>query len=181
MARVRTGEHDRSKRVCSADCAGLFRAAGRTVGWAPLRLPLFRHAVERRDDQLSMGKGASDHADRFGPAAGVNGAAIVGELCGEPNVIYLDIGGTTAKCSTLSGGQPKITTEYKLEWTRTKFGYPVRTPVVDMLRSVPEVGPSRGSIKWARFTLDRLAPAQIQGPHPIAAVARSQQLRIRNS
>ena len=79
-----------------------------------------------------------------GPAAGVNGAAIVGELCGEPNVIYLDIGGTTAKCSTLTGGQPKITTEYKLEWTRTKFGYPVRTPVVDIV----EIGAGGGSIAW---------------------------------
>jgi N-methylhydantoinase A len=79
-----------------------------------------------------------------GPAAGVNGAAIVGELCGEPNVIYLDIGGTTAKCSTLTEAQPKITTEYKLEWTRTKFGYPVRTPVVDIV----EIGAGGGSIAW---------------------------------
>jgi N-methylhydantoinase A len=57
-----------------------------------------------------------------GPAAGVNGAAIVGDLCEEPNIIYLDIGGTTAKCSTLQNGETAITTEYKLEWTRTNFG-----------------------------------------------------------
>jgi N-methylhydantoinase A len=79
-----------------------------------------------------------------GPAAGVNGAAIVGELCREPNIIYLDIGGTTAKCSTLLDGQVGITTEYKLEWTRTKFGYPVRTPVVDIV----EIGAGGGSIAW---------------------------------
>ena len=41
-----------------------------------------------------------------GPAAGVNGAALIGRLCGEPDVIYLDIGGTTAKCSTIEGASP---------------------------------------------------------------------------
>lgn len=79
-----------------------------------------------------------------GPAAGVNGAALVSELIGEPNVIYLDIGGTTAKCSTIENGKIGITTEYKLEHTRTSFGYPVRTPVVDIV----EIGAGGGSIAW---------------------------------
>ncbi len=79
-----------------------------------------------------------------GPAAGVNGAALVGELCGEPNVIYLDIGGTTAKCSTIEGGQPKVTTDYRLERSRERFGYPVRVPVVDIV----EIGAGGGSIAW---------------------------------
>jgi N-methylhydantoinase A len=79
-----------------------------------------------------------------GPAAGVNGAAIVGKLCSEPNIIYLDIGGTTAKCSTLQNGRIGITTEYKLEWTRTNHGYPVRAPVVDIV----EIGAGGGSIAW---------------------------------
>jgi N-methylhydantoinase A len=79
-----------------------------------------------------------------GPAAGVNGAALVARLCNEPNVIYLDIGGTTAKCSTIRDYEPAITTEYKLEWTRTSFGYPVRTPVVDIV----EIGAGGGSIAW---------------------------------
>ena len=79
-----------------------------------------------------------------GPAAGVNGAVVVSALCDEPNVIYLDIGGTTAKCSTLQRGEAGITTEYKLEWTRTSFGYPVRTPVVDIV----EIGAGGGSIAW---------------------------------
>ena len=61
-----------------------------------------------------------------GPAAGVNGAALIGRLCDEPDVIYLDIGGTTAKCSTIEGGEPKVTTDYRLEATRIRYGYPVR-------------------------------------------------------
>jgi N-methylhydantoinase A len=77
-----------------------------------------------------------------GPAAGCNGAAIVGELCGKPRIIYLDIGGTTAKCTTIEGGKPKVTTEYRLEYSRTRFGYPLRVPVVDIV----EIGAGGGSI-----------------------------------
>jgi N-methylhydantoinase A len=79
-----------------------------------------------------------------GPAAGVNGGVLIGRLCREPNIIYLDIGGTTAKCSTIEDGQPKVTTEYKLEHDRNRFGYPVRVPVVDIV----EIGAGGGSIAW---------------------------------
>ena len=79
-----------------------------------------------------------------GPAAGCNGAAIVGDLCDEPRVIYLDIGGTTAKCTTIEDGTPKVTTEYRLEYSRTQFGYPLRVPVVDIVES----GAGGGSIAW---------------------------------
>ncbi|MEM7540790.1 MAG: hydantoinase/oxoprolinase family protein [Pseudomonadota bacterium] len=79
-----------------------------------------------------------------GPAAGCNGAAIAGEVCGEPSVIYLDIGGTTAKCSTIEDARPRVTTEYRLEYSRTQFGYPLRIPVVDIV----EIGAGGGSIAW---------------------------------
>ena len=79
-----------------------------------------------------------------GPAAGVNGAALIGRLCGEPDVIYLDIGGTTAKCSTIEGGEPAVTTDYRLEATRIRYGYPVRVPVIDIV----EIGAGGGSIAW---------------------------------
>jgi N-methylhydantoinase A len=79
-----------------------------------------------------------------GPAAGCNGAAIVGGLCGETQVIYLDIGGTTAKCTTIEGGKPNVTTEYRLEYSRTQFGYPLRVPTVDIV----EIGAGGGSIAW---------------------------------
>jgi N-methylhydantoinase A len=78
------------------------------------------------------------------PAAGVNGAALVGELAGEANVLYLDIGGTTAKCSVIEDGRAKITTDYKLEWSRVSPGYPVKVPVVDIV----EIGAGGGSIAW---------------------------------
>jgi N-methylhydantoinase A len=79
-----------------------------------------------------------------GPAAGVIGAARLGERIGEPNVLYLDIGGTTAKCSLIEGGQPKTTTEYRIEWRPDYAGYPVLVPVVDLV----EIGAGGGSIAW---------------------------------
>ncbi len=79
-----------------------------------------------------------------GPAAGCNGATIVGEMCDEDTVIYLDIGGTTAKCTTIENGQSQVTTEYRLEYSRTQFGYPLRVPVVDIV----EIGAGGGSIAW---------------------------------
>jgi N-methylhydantoinase A len=79
-----------------------------------------------------------------GPAAGVIGAARLGERIGEPNVLYLDIGGTTAKCSLIEDGQPKTTTEYRIEWRPDYAGYPVLVPVVDIV----EIGAGGGSIAW---------------------------------
>ncbi|MEA2595464.1 MAG: N-methylhydantoinase [Thermomicrobiales bacterium] len=79
-----------------------------------------------------------------GPAGGIIGAALVGEQIGEPNVISLDVGGTTAKCSLIEGGEIKIAGDYRLEWTPLSPGYPVRIPVVDIV----EIGAGGGSVAW---------------------------------
>jgi N-methylhydantoinase A len=79
-----------------------------------------------------------------GPVAGVLGAAAIGAILGEENIISLDIGGTTAKCSLVDSGEVAVTTEYKLGWTRTFAGFPVRIPVVDIV----EIGAGGGSIAW---------------------------------
>jgi N-methylhydantoinase A len=79
-----------------------------------------------------------------GPAGGIIGAGLVGEQIGEPNVISLDVGGTTAKCSLIEGGEVKISGDYRLEWTPLSPGYPVRVPVVDIV----EIGAGGGSIAW---------------------------------
>jgi N-methylhydantoinase A len=79
-----------------------------------------------------------------GPVAGVIGAAVVGRLLGEPNVISLDIGGTTVKSSLLEKGAPRITTDYKIEHRRDWAGYPIKVPTVDIV----EIGAGGGSIAW---------------------------------
>ncbi|XYI01428.1 hydantoinase/oxoprolinase family protein [Sorangium sp. So ce1128] len=77
-----------------------------------------------------------------GPAGSVLGAVALGQLLGERDIISLDIGGTTAKCAVLQGGDARITTEYKVEWTPTSPGYPLMIPVVD----IAEIGAGGGSI-----------------------------------
>jgi N-methylhydantoinase A len=79
-----------------------------------------------------------------GPASGVLGAAALAQAIGRPDVIALDIGGTTAKCSLIEGGKPTITTDYHVEANRENPGYPVKTPVIDIV----EIGTGGGSIAW---------------------------------
>ncbi len=79
-----------------------------------------------------------------GPASGFMGAAELGKLIGEPNVLALDIGGTTAKCSLIENGRVRVMTDYWLERDRSSAGYPAMVPVVDLV----EIGNGGGSIAW---------------------------------
>ena len=77
-----------------------------------------------------------------GPAGGVAGAAHAALRLGLRDVLHLDIGGTTAKCSLVLDGRPTLKDEYRLEWSRLNPGYPVQVPVVDIV----EIGAGGGSI-----------------------------------
>lgn len=79
-----------------------------------------------------------------GPASGFWGAAELGKLIGDPNIIALDIGGTTAKCSLIEDGEVRIMTDYWIERSRKSAGYPIMVPVVDLV----EIGNGGGSIAW---------------------------------
>jgi N-methylhydantoinase A len=79
-----------------------------------------------------------------GPASGFWGAAELGKLINEPNVLALDIGGTTAKCSLIENGKVKIMTNYWIEKDDKSAGYPIMVPVVDLV----EIGNGGGSIAW---------------------------------
>ncbi len=79
-----------------------------------------------------------------GPVAGIYGAAVLGELIGEENIIAFDIGGTTAKCSLINKGEVKVSTDYYIEKNDRNAGYPIKVPVVDIV----EIGNGGGSIAW---------------------------------
>ena len=75
--------------------------------------------------QSNCGVDSLDHVKQIpitmvecGPASGFWGAAELGRLIGEPNVLALDIGGTTAKCSLIEGGHVRIMTDYWIERNR---------------------------------------------------------------
>lgn len=88
------------------------------------------------------------HLIESGPAAGVMAATQLGQLVGEKNVISFDMGGTTAKAGLVEGGTPRIAPHFEVGALASSdsfgAGYPVRTPVVDLV----EVGAGGGSIAW---------------------------------
>lgn len=73
-----------------------------------------------------------------GPAAGVLGAACRASAAGIPNIITMDVGGTSTDVSLVSGGQPARSAG------RTLAGFPLRLPTID----VNAVGAGGGSIAW---------------------------------
>lgn len=75
---------------------------------------------------------------RSGPAAGVVAAQMIGELCGEKNLISNDIGGTTADLGLVVNGKPLTSTEGKV------LKYPIRIPMIDVI----SIGAGGGSIAW---------------------------------
>ncbi len=86
-----------------------------------------------------------------GPAAGVVAATYLGTTLGYPDVISIDMGGTTAKAGLIQDGTPRVTKDYEVGAAARAgvgsgrgSGYPIRTPVVDLV----EIGAGGGSIAW---------------------------------
>lgn len=75
-----------------------------------------------------------------GPAGGVIGGASEGVMAEEPNIITVDIGGTSADISTIPGGVVKIMNP------RDTFvgGHPVLTPMIDLVT----IGAGGGSVAF---------------------------------
>ena len=99
-----------------------------------------------------------------GPAAGVIAAGAVAAPYRYANVLSFDMGGTTAKVGLIQDGQLKLSTEMEVGAQAVTplgegrgGGYPVRTPVIDLV----EVGAGGGSEAWidagARFASGRAA------------------------
>jgi len=86
-----------------------------------------------------------------GPAAGAIGAAALGEMLGEANIIAFDMGGTTAKACLIENSEPRLTDEMEVgaginagQRLLGGGGYLVRSPTVDLA----EIGAGGGSLAW---------------------------------
>jgi N-methylhydantoinase A len=90
-----------------------------------------------------------------GPAAGVVGATAAAKRAGIPNIITFDMGGTSTDVCLVDNGQPRVTTDYKID------GLPLQLPMID----IATVGAGGGSI--AR--IDRGGILQV-GPSSAGAV-----------
>ena len=102
-----------------------------------------------------------------GPAAGAIGAAALGEMLGEANIIAFDMGGTTAKACLIEGGEPRLTDEMEVgtgihagQRLLGGGGYLVRSPTIDLA----EIGAGGGSLAW----LDRGGALRV-GPQSAGA------------
>ncbi|TYB82262.1 hydantoinase/oxoprolinase family protein [Maritimibacter fusiformis] len=95
-------------------------------------------------DSLEATKAVPITMVESGPASGFWGAAELGRIIGEPNILALDIGGTTAKCSLIENGQAAVKTDYWIERNARSAGYPIMVPVIDLV----EIGNGGGSIAW---------------------------------
>jgi N-methylhydantoinase A len=78
------------------------------------------------------------HTLMSGPAAGVLGAAWISNLCDVPDVVTLDMGGTSTDVALVGGGRPAVAEQSELD------GLPFRTPCIDVV----SVGAGGGSIGW---------------------------------
>jgi N-methylhydantoinase A len=75
-----------------------------------------------------------------GPSAGaVASSYIAKDLCGFPNSINLDMGGTSADISLMSHGNMRITKDWWVE-----FGYPILFPTIEII----SIGAGGGSVAW---------------------------------
>lgn len=74
-----------------------------------------------------------------GPAGGMLVAAALGEQAGLPNLLTLDMGGTSADVGIILDGSQGHTTEYEIEW-----GVPAAIPLID----IKSIGAGGGSIAW---------------------------------
>ncbi|MFN0153037.1 MAG: hydantoinase/oxoprolinase family protein [Gaiella sp.] len=74
-----------------------------------------------------------------GPAGGMTATEHIARALGEPNVLTLDMGGTSADVGILVDGRQRHTTEYEIEW-----GLPAAVPLID----IKSVGAGGGSVAW---------------------------------
>ena len=98
-----------------------------------------------------------------GPAAGALAAGFYSDLLGEPDLISLDMGGTTAKTCVIEDGKPGHTNSIevgRVHRFKIGSGLPILIPVLDLI----EIGSGGGSIAW----LDGLGLLRV-GPHSSGA------------
>ena len=73
-----------------------------------------------------------------GPAAGLRGALEVGLECQEPNLVTLDMGGTSTDVALLADS------ELPYSWQTVVEGYPLRAPTLE----IHTIGAGGGSVAW---------------------------------
>jgi N-methylhydantoinase A len=90
-----------------------------------------------------------------GPVGGTIGGAALSRATGRPNLLCIDMGGTSFDLSLIVGGRPTVSTETELE------GLPILMPLVD----IHTIGAGGGSLAWLEAGGLRVGP-QSAGADP---------------
>ena len=110
-----------------------------TLSEAGLRTPW---TVMKSNGGAMLAAAAAAHpiqTAQSGPAGGMLVAAALGAQAGLPNLLTLDMGGTSADVGIIRDGAQRHTTEYEIEW-----GVPAAIPLID----IRSIGAGGGSIAW---------------------------------
>ena len=156
VPRVRALLDDRLERLSAARDGALSRAARRRRSQA--RLPAAEVGINQSSGGLMSLARAAEVPIRTalsGPAAGAIGAVEIAAAAGMPDVITLDMGGTSADVALIRGGRAAV------GFDRQVADFPIRLPMVD----IHTVGAGGGSIAW--FDRDGLLKV---GPQSAGAV-----------
>lgn len=108
------------------------RDAGLTTPWT----------IMKSNGGAMLASAAATHpiqTAQSGPAGGMLVAAALGEQAGLPDLLTLDMGGTSADVGMILDGGQRHTTEYEIEW-----GVPAAIPLID----IKSIGAGGGSIAW---------------------------------
>ncbi|GJD48614.1 Acetophenone carboxylase gamma subunit [Methylobacterium crusticola] len=92
-----------------------------------------------------------------GIAAGAIASRHIAGLCGYPNAIGLDMGGTSTDVSLAYEGQSRVTKDWHIE-----FGYPIRFASIEVLT----IGAGGGSLAWTDEAGSLRNGPQSAGAHP---------------
>ncbi len=92
-----------------------------------------------------------------GIAAGAIASRHLSSLCGFPNAIGFDMGGTSTDVSLVYNGEERVTQEWYVE-----YGYPIRFPSIEVLT----IGAGGGSFAWIDGAGSLRNGPQSAGAHP---------------
>lgn len=138
-----SGEYERTVTTCVNTAlmpvmAHYLKALGRQVEHWKWRAPLL---VMQSSGGLISARAATQKplsTALSGPSAAAVGMAWLGRHAGFPNLITIDMGGTSTDVSLVKEGYPLMTTAGRLHV------YPLRMPMVDIV----SIGAGGGSIAW---------------------------------
>lgn len=87
---------------------------------------------------VDAARDAPAHLILSGPAGGVIGATAFGSLINEPNLVTIDMGGTSLDASLIVSGEPRVEAQQRFQ------GLPIAIPTLD----IHTIGAGGGSIAW---------------------------------